>query len=269
MKTVLVTGATDGIGRETARQLLQKGYKVLVHGRSLEKASRVLEKWQGAMPSAEMEAVYGNFESMDQVVDLAGQVRSKAPALDVLINNAGVYEPERHLTSDGFELTMAINYFAVFLLTHRLLDALKAAPQGRIITVSSVAHESAALDLDDLTFSKGYSGYKSYAASKLADILFTKALAKRLAGTSVTANCLHPGVIATKLLHAGFGPGGAPPEQGASTPAYLASADEVAGVSGAYFIDYRPQKPSRAARDEKLAEALWQKSEELLRPFLS
>ncbi|MGH9195152.1 MAG: SDR family oxidoreductase [Acidimicrobiia bacterium] len=266
MKTVLVTGATDGIGRETAHQLLERGLRVLVHGRTLEKASRVVVELKRATPAAQVESVYADLADMREVLGPAQKVREKTPVLDVLINNAGVYAHTRVITSDGFELTMAVNHFAPFLLTHELLYLLQGASQGRIITVSSIAHQSGRLDLDDLTFARRYDGYDAYAASKLANILFTGALAKRLDGTSVTANSLHPGVISTKLLHKGFGFGGAPVQQGARTSVYLATSEEVNDIRGAYFEDCRRVNPSRMARDERLAEALWEKSQELLAP---
>lgn len=268
MKTVLVTGATDGIGRETARQLLEKGFRVLIHGRTADRAVRTVDELALAVSDARLEAVYGDLADMRQVVELADHVRARSPELDVLINNAGVYEERRVISRDGFEMTMAVNHFAHFLLTLKLLECLKAAPQGRVITVSSIAHSMGTLNLDDLTFERGYSGYDAYAVSKIANILFTVALAGHLAGTKVTANCLHPGVISTKLLHKGFGLGGDPVAEGAKTPVYLAISDEVRDVSGAYFIDCARAVPSRQARDEKLAAALWRKSEELLRPFL-
>jgi NAD(P)-dependent dehydrogenase (short-subunit alcohol dehydrogenase family) len=205
---------------------------------------------------------------MRQVVALAKQVWRQAPLLDVLINNAGVFEKRRKLTCDGLEMTMAVNHFAPFLLTHHLLPPLSAGPAGRVVTVSSIAHQSGHIDLDDLTFSGGYDGYEAYAASKLANILFTRALAQRLSGTSVTANALHPGVIGTKLLHTAFGISGAPIEEGARTSVFVAVSDDLTGVSGKYFVDSREATPSREARDDALAAALWAASERLLAVFL-
>lgn len=268
MKTVLVTGGTDGIGRETASQLLGRGLHVLVHGRTEKKATHHAEALARGQQDAKTTAVWGDLSSMEQVAALARQVRERAPALDVLINNAGVFERSRRLTADGFEMTMAVNHFAPLLLTRLLLPALAAAPAGRVVTVSSIAHQSGSLELDDLTFAHGHDGYEAYASSKLANILFTRALARRLAGTPVTANALHPGVIDTKLLHAGFNMRGASVEQGARTSVYLAVSDEVASVSGKYFVDCREATPSRLARDDRLAETLWAESERLLRAFL-
>jgi NAD(P)-dependent dehydrogenase (short-subunit alcohol dehydrogenase family) len=267
MKNALVTGATDGIGRETARQLLARGVRVLVHGRNQSKATRQAGDLS-LQAGAAADPVWGDLSSMPEVVALADQVRDLAPALDVLIHNAGVFETRRHVTADGFERTMAVNHFAPFLLTRRLLDTVGAAAAGRIVVVSSIAHQSGALDVDDLTFAHGYDGYSAYAASKLANILFTRALAERLEGSSTTVNALHPGVIGTKLLRVGFGMGGAPVEQGARTSVYLATSSQVAGASGKYFLDCREARPSRAAQDRELAEALWARSEQLLEGFL-
>jgi NAD(P)-dependent dehydrogenase (short-subunit alcohol dehydrogenase family) len=267
MKTVLVTGATDGIGRETARSLLAKGWHVFVHGRSRAKAERCAGELAGARSVVQATPVWGDLARMAEVADLAEQVLELAPRLDVLIDNAGVYETRRRVTDDGFEMTMAVNHFATFLLTRRLLPAVLAA-QGRVVVVSSMAHQSGQLDPTDLRFPRSYDGYSAYAASKLANLLFTRSLAARLEGTGATVNALHPGVIGTKLLRTGFGMGGAPVEQGARTSVYLATADEVAGVSGKYFVDSRPATPSREARDERLAEALWLETERQLAVFL-
>jgi len=268
MKTVLVTGATDGIGRETARQLLRQGWAVLVHGRNQAKATQHATDLAAGSKTGGATPVWGDLSKMDEVVSLARQTQAIAPTLDVLINNAGVYERRRHLTADGFELTMAVNHFAHFLLTRHLLANVTAAGAGRVVTVASMVHQSGRIDLDDLTFAGGYDGYSAYGASKLANVLFTRALARRLEGTGATANCLHPGVIGTKLLRAGFSMGGASVEQGARTSVYLATSDEVAGVSGKYFVDCREATASRTARDDELAEALWAESERLLRAYL-
>ncbi|MDG4595340.1 MAG: SDR family oxidoreductase [Candidatus Contendobacter sp.] len=265
MKTILITGATDGIGRETARQLLAQGHRVLLHGRTLERAQQTIQ----ALDTLTAVPVWGDLAEMRQVLALADQVRQQVPALDVLIHNAGVYEHQRRLTPDGFEMTLAVNHFAPFLLTQALLATVQASPQGRIVTVSSVAHQGGRLDLNDLTFARRFDGYTAYATSKLANILFTQALAKRLAGTATTANCLHPGVIETKLLRSGFSRGGASITDGARTSVYLATADAVRAVTGQYFIDSRPARPMAIARDARLAEALWQASMTAMEPFLA
>ena len=273
MKTVLVTGATDGIGFETARQLLATGIHVVVHGRNENKAARCAAELGRRVSGSRTTPVWGDFSRMSEVAALAAQVNAVAPVLDVLINNAGIYSQRRIITEDGFELTMAVNHFAPYLLTRLIGPLVSKAPAGRIVNVSSMAHQSGDIDLDDLTFEHGFDGYSAYAASKLANILFTRALASRLAGTSssgpgVTANCLHPGVIDTKLLHARFNMKGAPLERGARTSVFLATSEKVAGISGKYFVDCRESSPSRTARNDRLAEALWIRSEELLRDHL-
>ncbi len=275
MKTVLVTGATDGIGRETARQLLAQGWHVFVHGRSAEKAERAAHELRERVPCDDglrscgrAAPVWGDLARMAQVVGLARQVKSTTDALDALINNAGVFEPVRRTTPDGFEMTMAVNHFAPFVLTRHLLEALRKSPSGRIITVSSIAHGSGTLDLDDLSFAAHYDGYSAYAASKLANILFTAALARRLAATAVTANSLHPGVITTKLLWAGFRMKGRTVEDGARTSVHLATSDAVARASGKYFVDCAEAQPAAPARDEPLAEALWTATERAAARFL-
>jgi len=270
-KTILVTGATDGIGRETARQLLRSGHRVLVHGRNREKSEDTAQQLGASAPPARALAVWGDLSRMREVRDLAQQLRERCQVLDVLINNAGVLENRQRLTEDGFELTMAVNHFAPFLLTHLLLDLVQAAPAGRIVNVSSMVHGSGSLDLAAPSFlhrSGGYSGYAAYSASKLANVLFTQELARRLAGSSTTANCLHPGVIGTKLLRAGFAMGGASVEEGARTSVFLATSDEVADASGKYFNNCREASYSAAGKDPVLAQALWQASEAALRAFL-
>jgi len=268
VKNALVTGATDGIGRETARQLLEHGWRVFIHGRSESKAVEQAAALAREVHDARATPVWGDFKEMAQVVHLAHQVGVQSPVLDVLINNAGVYERRRRLTGDGLEMTMAVNHFAPFLLTQRLAHRLERASAARIVNVSSIAHQSASLDLNDLSFERRYEGYQAYAASKLANILFTVALAKRLAGTHVTVNALHPGVIGTKLLHAAFAIQGASVADGARTSVYLATSEAVSGLSGRYFVDCREARASRLASDEALAEELWRASEQTLAAFL-
>ena len=249
-RRVLVTGATDGIGRATATELAARGWHVLVHGRTLAKAAAVASDIGGT-------AVNGDFSRLREVVALAGEVRAAAPVLDALVNNAGIYPTRRELTEDGFELTIAVNHFAPFVLTHHLLAALESAPAGRIVNVSSMTHSGAKLDPEALNIERGWDPYRTYAASKLANIVFTRQLAANLKRTAVTANTLHPGVIGTKLLRAGFSIAGGKPVDGARTPVYLVDEAALAGVSGRYFVDCRTTTPSRAALDERLARAVW------------
>lgn len=268
MKTALVTGATDGIGRETARQLGAFGWRLFVHGRNESKARAAAEALAQDAPEGTYEPAWGDLSRMQEVVALARQVIALTPSLDVLVNNAGVSVGERIVTEDGFEVTMAVNHFAHYLLTRHLLAAVCSVPGGRVVTVSSMTHSSGRIDLNDLALSEDFDGYRAYATSKLANILFTVALAKRIVGMRATANCCHPGVISTKLLHSRFGMGGAPVERGARTPVYLASTPEVANVTGKYYDNCREVSPSLTARDAQLAELLWEASERLVRAHL-
>lgn len=267
MKTVLITGATAGIGRETARQLLGQGFRVIIHGRTPEKANCVIDELKAEIPFANADSVYGDLSVMRDVADVAEQVKAKTTVLDVLINNAGIYEHNRTLTGDGFETTMAVNHLAPYLLTRKLLVALSASPQGRIITVSSSAHEKGELTPGDFSFATALEGYVAYATSKLANVLFTAALVSRLAGTSVTAYSVDPGVITTNLLRIGWDMTGDPVDQGARTSVYLATTKGLDGGNGGYFVDCIPVLPSATAQDEEITEFLWQASEELLRVY--
>lgn len=268
-KTVLVTGATDGIGRATALALARAGLRVLVHGRSASRAEAVLRE----LPGTGHEAVLGDLASLAAVRRLAADVAAKAPVLDVLLHNAGVFEKTRVLTVDGLERTIAVNHLAPFLLTELLLPNVGAASAGRVITVSSVAHQRATLDVSDIGFEKEpYEAYAAYARSKLANVLFAFELARRLegtrvgthVGTHVTSNALHPGVITTKLLRAGFGMDGASVEEGAKTSVFLATSPEVASVTGTYFAGSRPAKASALANDPRLAADLFALSARLV-----
>ena len=256
-RTAVVTGATDGIGKETAFELAKRGFRVLVHGRNEAKAEAAAKEIASRVKDARVEPVYGNLGSLAEVRALAAQISEKAPSLDVLVNNAGVFAKERSLTVDGFELSMGVNHFAPFLLSLLVLPAMRAPGDARIVNVSSVAHNRGRIPFDDLTFERSFDGYAAYAASKLANVLFTHALARRLVGTSITTNALHPGVITTKLLKTGFGVDGASLEQGAATSVKLASDPSLAKTSGKYFSDEREATSSKASHDQNDEERLW------------
>lgn len=264
-RTVLVTGSTDGIGKATAMELARRGAKVLIHGRNPEKGRAVLEEIRKRTGNETLEFFEADLSSQRQVRRLASEVIESRDKLHVLINNAGTFLPQRQLTEDGLEITFAVNYLAPFLLTHELLDLLKKSSPSRIITVASIAHWNARVDWNNLQGERRYDGFDAYALSKLGDILFTYALARRLQGTGVTANCLHPGVIRTKLLRAGFGNyPGAMPEEGARTSVYLATSPDVENVSGRYFERCRPARSSPQSYDMELQERFWQVSERLI-----
>jgi NAD(P)-dependent dehydrogenase (short-subunit alcohol dehydrogenase family) len=265
-RVILVTGSTDGIGKATALELARRGEKVLLHGRNPEKGQAVLEEIKRSTGNGSLDFFEADLSSQQQVRRLASNVKERHNQLQVLINNAGTYLPERRLTEDGIETTFAVNYLAPFLLTHELLDVLEKSGPSRIINVASITHWNAKLDWNNLQGEKRYDGFQAYALSKLCIILFTYALSRRLSGTNVTANCLHPGVIRTKLLYAGFGNHpGATPEKGARTSVYLATSSEVDGISGEYFENCKPGTSSPVSYDENLQERLWQVSERLVK----
>jgi NAD(P)-dependent dehydrogenase (short-subunit alcohol dehydrogenase family) len=274
MKTIFVTGSTDGIGLATAQRLFIAGHKVLVHGRSPEKAGEAINKiliHSGDGPNAKTNSlvpVWADLSIMNEVVDLAKQVKSQAPDLDVLINNAGVYMNQRKLSQDGFEMTFCVNHLAPHLLTHHLDATLKSRPEARIVNVASIAHQRAHLDFDNLNSEKHFDAYEAYSVSKLCNILFTRVLAATHKNTHVTANCLHPGVIETKLLKAGFSIHGDGVDKGAETSYLLAVEPQYAQFNGAYFVGGQVTYPSRLAQDDNLAVQLWKKTEQLLKPWL-
>jgi len=255
---VLVTGATDGIGLETARQLLQQGAQVIVHGRSAEKLARVKAELGG-----KVETVRADFSKLLEVRAMAADLDARGLQPEVLVNNAGVLTQERQTTADGFELTMEVNHLAPFLLTHLLLAGSSGAKLKRIVNVASQVHAGADLDVEDPGGKSAgrHAGYAAYGASKLANVLFTVELAERLRGRGVTVNSLHPGVIATKLLREGFGmSGGGTPASGARTSVFLATSKEVEGVTGKYFVNSREAATSAAGRDRELARRLYEAS---------
>lgn len=261
-KTVLITGATDGIGKQTALTLAAKGFRVLVHGRDENKCRMTAEEIQRKFPDSNPEFLTADLSSMRQVSQLASIVKSKPKKLDVLINNAGVYMLDKKITADGFEMTFAVNHLSVFLLTNLLLGSMNE--YGRIITVSSVAHSRANLDFTNLNSEKHFDAYNAYAVSKLANVLFTYFLSVKNDSKNITANCLHPGVITTKLLRTGFNISGRSVEEGASSSIYLASSEEVKNVSGKYFTNSRETDSSKISYDAELQKKLWQVSERML-----
>jgi NAD(P)-dependent dehydrogenase (short-subunit alcohol dehydrogenase family) len=269
----LVTGATRGIGRATAEALAKSGAHVLLHGRDSASVGAVCREM---IRYGQVTGVVGDLGSLAAVRKLASDIAAQYPRLDVLVNNAGTGTRRRQTTVDGYERTFAINHLAPFLLTNLLLERLKASKAARIVTVSSMAHRNVTLDFDDLNFEKRpYSGLRAYGESKLANILFTLELASRLAGSNVTANCLHPGVVATNIFAAFFGgrtgkifsvlfrPFMLSPANGAKTSVYLASSPEVAKVTGKFFDKSREAPPAPAAQDAAAAKRLWEISAKL------
>lgn len=262
-KTVLVTGSTDGIGKQTALELAQQGAQVIVHGRSREKAQTARDDIRRATGNNRVGYVAADLASLAEVRTLAQHVLSEYDRLEVLINNAGVFAQTRLVSVDGYELSLAVNHLAPFLLTNLLLEQLQASAPARVITVSSVAHNRGRMDFENLNSEKSFGGYAAYAMSKLANVLFAYELAERVKAAGVTSNALHPGVITTKLLAQGFNTTGESLAQGAATSVYLATSPEVEGVTGQYFDKCRAVASSPLSHDRALQQRLWRESERL------
>jgi len=276
-KVCLVTGATSGIGLETAKQLARRGATVIVVGRNAEKSAATVARIRQQTGNAAVEFMLADLSSQRDIRELARQFKSRHPQLDVLVNNAGGVWISRHENADGIEMTFAVNHLGYFSLTNRLLDTLTASAPARIVNVSSALHWQARLNFDDLHFKRGiYNPLAAYNQSKLANVLFTYELARRLNGTRVTANALHPGGVRTNLLarNGGFFKWVAQPlfdlqaisaEQGARTSVYLATSPEVEGVTGKYFVECKPHRSSPASYDEEAARRLWKVSAEMVK----
>jgi len=269
-RVFLVTGANSGIGKATALGLARLGGTIVLACRSATRGEAARQDIVRDSGNSKVYLEIVDLASEDSTRSFAEEFKRKYPRLDVLINNAGVYTPHRELTPDGLERTFEVNYLSGFLLTHLLLDLLKKSAPSRIVNVSSSAHSGGTIHFDDLQGEQRYGGFGAYGQSKLAQILFTQELARRLQGTGVTVNACHPGVIRTNLGMGGtsavvrfvrmFFKG---PEKGAETPIYLSVSPEVAGVTGKYFANKRLREPSRAAQDPDVARRLFDVSAEL------
>jgi NAD(P)-dependent dehydrogenase (short-subunit alcohol dehydrogenase family) len=272
-KTCLVTGATSGIGKETALALARRGASVIVVGRNPAKGADTVRWIRQQTGNDSVDLMLADLSSQLQVRRLAEDFKEKYQHLHVLVNNAGAVMLSRRESEDGIEMTWALNHLGYFLLTNLLLDVLRASAPSRIVNVSSGAHRRVELDFADLQGRKRYRGFGAYARSKLANLLFTYELAARIEGTGVTVNALHPGLVATNLpggnglfgsvLTFLLGLRGMRPEAGARTAVYLAASSEVDGVSGLYFVKQKAVRSSRASYDLASAGRLWQVSVEM------
>jgi len=272
-KIVLITGATSGIGKETARKLAEMGAELVLVARDEEKLNNTIKEITASTGNTKLDYFRCDLSSMNDIRQMTDRFLQKYNRLDVLINNAGLIVPEFRKTVDGYEYTFALNHLGYFLTTGLLIETLLKSAPARIISVSSVAHTWSDIQFDDLMLEKKYNPAKAYGQSKLANILFTRELARRLNGKGVTANCFHPGAVNTRfgsefkgIFKAGlelFRPLMISPQKAAETPVYLASSLEVEGVSGEYFVKKRPAKTSRAAQDMEKARKLWEISEKL------
>jgi NAD(P)-dependent dehydrogenase (short-subunit alcohol dehydrogenase family) len=270
VKTCLITGASAGIGKEMARQIARSGATVVMVSRSHDRLASAEEEIKREVPAAKTDLLVADLSSQAEIRKLASEFSSRYSRLDILINNAGVLVPNRSLTVDGIETTFAVNHLGYFLLTNLLLETIKSSSPARIVNVSSAAHKSARLDFNDLQNEKRYVGFFVYCESKLANVLFTYELARRLEGSGVTVNCFHPGAIATELfrdqnvlVRLGTQLFLKTPARGAETGAYLASSPEVQGITGKYFVNKRPARSNMQSHDQVAAKRLWDISAEL------
>jgi NAD(P)-dependent dehydrogenase (short-subunit alcohol dehydrogenase family) len=267
-KTVVITGATSGIGAVAARRLAEQGARIVIVARDRGRAEDTLRALRAANSAPAHAAFYADLSRLREMKRVGAEIAAAEPKIDVLMNNAGLIASRNHKTEDGLELMFAANHMSYFVLTQLLIERLRAAGGARIVSTASEAHRRGRLDFDHLQEQKGPRGYGT---TKLCNILFTRELARRLAGTGITANCLHPGFVATRF---GDNAGGVlrtgiaiakqlfalSPEEGAKTMVYLASAPEVAGRSGGYYDRCAPAEPSREARSDADAGRLWELS---------
>jgi retinol dehydrogenase 14 len=265
-KIILITGSTDGIGKQTAFDLADMGAKVIIHGRDETKAKFVAYEIKESTGNPSVDYFIADFSSLQEVKNLAVQLHSKYDKLDVLINNAGVYMNKREFSKDGFEMTFAVNHLAHFLLTHLLMDMIEKSENGRILNVASMAHAHE-IDFDNLQGEKFFDGYTAYSYSKLCNILFTYQLARQLENKGLTVTCLHPGVIRTKLLRTGWGMGGGSLASGSKTSVFLASSPEMEKATGKYFANKQEVASARISYDQVMQDKLWQLSERMVAAF--
>jgi len=267
-KVVVISGGTSGIGEVAAERLAGLGARLVLVARDRARGEATLARLRARGPGVAHVAHYADLSLIADTKRVAAEIAAAEPRIDVLINNAGAMFGRRQVTADGLELTFATNHMSYFLLTHGLRERLLASPPARVVNTSSAAHRRADLDFDDLQSARGYRGFMAYSRSKLCNILYTRELARRSAATGVTANCLHPGFVATRF---GDASGGLfsyvvraskqvfaiSSEKGAETLVYLASSPEVATISGGYFYQCQLATPTRAAQDDAAARRLW------------
>jgi len=270
-KTVIITGATSGIGEVAAIRLAEQGARIVFTARDKARADDTMAALKKANPAADHAVHMADLSRLSEMKRVGAEL-AREPQIDVLINNAGALFNKRQETVDGLEMTFALNHMAYFVITNLLMGQLK--PGARIVTVASNAHRGARLDFDDLQSRRGYTGFPVYSRSKLCNILFNRELARHLSGSGVTANALHPGFVATRFGNDSGGivrtvlkiakPIGAiSPEEGAQTIIFLASAPQVAGLSGQYFYECKPATPTAEARNDEDAKRLWDISQQI------
>ena len=273
-KICVVTGATSGIGKETAQSLALKGAHVIIVGRNLKKCVATVNSIKEKTGNTLVDYYCADLSDLSQVRQLANDLKQKYPRIDVLLNNAGSYFTTRQESVDGFEMSLALNYLSPFLLTSLLLDTLKQSNQGRIINVSSTAQFQGEINFEDLQSKHNFDGFKVYAQSKLALMLFSYELAERLKDTNITVNTLHPGLVASNFgknngllrfyLRRIIKRNEITPFEGSKTCTYLATSDEVSEITGGYFVNNKQEKSAEASYDKELAQQLWKVGETLM-----
>jgi NAD(P)-dependent dehydrogenase (short-subunit alcohol dehydrogenase family) len=274
-RTCLITGASSGIGRTTALRLARLGAKLVLVCRDRARGEETIAAIQRTSGNRDATLLLADLSSQQSIRQMASEFLAAGEPLHVLINNAGVVNTQRRLTVDGIETVFAVNHLAYFLVTHLLLDRLRASAPARIVNVASHAHRYGTMDFDDLGGQRAYKAMRIYGRSKLANILFTYELARRLSGTGITVNCLHPGAVATglgknngsgaRIFIAMLRPFFRTPEAGAATSIYLASSPEVEGLSGKYFTDGKEARSSKESYDQAIARRLWELSARMTR----
>jgi NAD(P)-dependent dehydrogenase (short-subunit alcohol dehydrogenase family) len=272
-KICLVTGANSGLGKVTTKALAASGATVIMVCRNRDKGRAARDEIVSKTRNENVDLMIADFSALNQIRRLAAEVRAKYPRLHVLVNNAGAYNGKRTLTGDSYETTFAVNHLGYFLLTAELLDLLKSSAPARIVNVASEAQRGGRINFDDLNLENDYTGWRAYAQSKLANIIFTYELARRLEGTGVTANCMHPGTVRTNIFSNVKGVAGMivrpftllmrAPEKGADTIIWLATSPEVEGVTGKYFIDRVARESNPQSYDREVAARLWEVSEQM------
>ena len=268
-KTVVITGGTSGIGEVAAEILAKKGACIVLVARDKTRGKATLARLRNSAPGVAHSVYFADLTRLAEMKRVATQIADQEPRIDVLINNAGALFARRQVTQDGLECTFALNHMAYFVLTEGLRERLLVSRPARIINTASAAHQDATLDFDDLQSARNYRALKAYSRSKLCNILFTRELARRLHDTGVTANCLHPGFVATRFGDQSGGPIASllwlakffaiSPAEGAETIVYLASSQDVATTTGQYYYKCLPSTPSPQARDDRSASLLWQR----------
>ena len=273
-KVVVITGGTSGIGQVAAEELAAMGARIVLVARAKRRAEATLSRLRERGPGVPHGVHYADLLRIAEMKRVAAEIAGSEPRIDVLINNAGALFGSRRVTEDGLECTFALNHVSYFVLTHGLLERLEASAPARVVNTSSDAHKGKNIDFDDLQSARDYRGFQVYGRSKLCNILFTRELARRLEGTQVTANCLHPGFVDTRFgdeaggifpffIRLGKKTVALSPEKGAETIVYLASSPEVADVDGRYFYKRRPATPTPQAQDDAAARRLWMETEKL------